>query len=265
MQSADESKRELLDKIGVLRSNCKGEKKPSILCLLKVISQNACEGKIKCFLERQWSSETGQQFDPYYKLKSDFATLKILELLKSRLSAKGLDITILTEAPSDIGRHDIVLVQRNPCKDDANATKKVRIEVKASLGLDFEQLDRYLWDYSPIILVRVITGHVAKLNPSNLHSYTLFSLRELSAKAERLITGKFYKIPGKECNSCCEAHCPHNSKNRFCKTPSLIKMSNEKFEEDLNLFFHNLSYVAERTVSLAMEEFGNTVSETIRA
>jgi len=255
MHDADESKRELLDKIGVLRSNCKGEKKPSVLSLLRAISQNACEGKIECLLERQESSEADQQFDPYYKLKSDFATLKILELLKSRLSGKGLDVTIFTEAPNDFGRHDIVIFQGHPCKDDVKAAKKVRIEVKASLGLDFEQLDRYLWDSSPLILARVITGQVVKLNPASLQPYILFSLTELNSKVERLISSRFYKIPGKECASCYDRYCEHNYGNRLRKTPCMITMSDKGFNEDLNHFLRNLCNVAEKTVSLVLEEF----------
>jgi hypothetical protein len=258
MQDPNELKRELLDKIRVLRSNCKGEKKPSMLSLLRTISQNACEAKINCLLQRQGSHEVERQFDPYYKLKSDFATLKILELLKLRLSAEGLDITILTEAPNDYGRHDIVLAQENTCKDNANVTKKVRIEVKASLGLDFEQLDRYLWDPSPIILVRVITGHVVKLDPSTFQSYIHFSLAELNAKVDRLISSKFYKIPGKECASCYDRYCEHNYRNRLWRAPCVITMSDEDFNEDLNRFLQNLRSVAEKTVSLALGELEST-------
>jgi hypothetical protein len=255
MQGADESKKELLDKIRILRNNCGSEEKPSILSLLRTVSHHTCERKIKCLMERQGLSGIDQQFDPYYKLKSDFATLKILELLKSRLSAKGLDVTILTEAPGDYGRHDIVLVQRSPCADDANVAKKVRIEVKASLGLDFEQLDRYLWDSSSIILTRVITGHVVKLNPSAFQSYILFSLTELNAKANRLISGKLYKIPGKECSSCYDYYCEHNCRNKLRKASHMVVMSDEDFNEDLKFFLQNLSSVAEKTVSLVLEEF----------
>jgi hypothetical protein len=260
VQNADQLKRELLEKIRVLRDNFKGEEKPSILSLLRVVSQDACEARIKYFLERGKPYETERQFDPYYKLKSEFATLKILELLKSRLTAEGLNVTILTEAPSDVGRHDIALIQRNPC--NAGDDKKVRIEVKASLGLDFEQLGRYLWDPSPVILARVITGHIVRLDPSKLQSYIVLCLKELNAKADRLISGKIIKISGMECTSCHASLCEHNRRKLSSRTRRLITMSDEALNEDLNLFLKNLCYVAEKTVSLAIEEFKSAINKS---
>jgi hypothetical protein len=76
MQTTDDLKRELLNKVRLLGSNQKAEKKQSMLSLLKLISQIACEEKIKFMLENQVASEESKQFDPYYKLKSEFATLR---------------------------------------------------------------------------------------------------------------------------------------------------------------------------------------------
>ena len=253
MYGVEVLRRELLDKLRILRERYRGSKKLSVISLLKTLSKHACERKAKYLLEEP-DFNAGIRFDPYYKQKSNFATLKILELLKSRLQANGLDASILTEVPSDIGRYDVAIVQGQPCRVyNCLRSEKVRIEVKASLGLDFEQLDRYLWDSSPIILARVITRHVAKLKPSKLKQHIYFSLKELNAKADRLLSHDLWEIPGKDCMSCSDFRCPHNS-NTHCRTQNMITMSDAEFNDDLNALFRNLSYVANRTVDLAIEE-----------
>jgi hypothetical protein len=46
----------------------------------------------------------------YYRQKSEFATIKILEHLKTRLLVEGVNVTILTEMPTDLGRYDVAVV-----------------------------------------------------------------------------------------------------------------------------------------------------------
>jgi len=179
--------------------------------------------------------------------------MKILECLKTRLHSEGLDATILTEAQSEIGRYDVVVIQSYPRQICNKSEEIVRIEVKASLGVNLEQIDRYLWGSSPLILARVITGHVAKIQPLALQSYVLFSLRELNAKADRLLSGKVYVMPGTSCLSCHDSNCQYN-RNRNGSWKGIVCMSDSEFERDLNSFFQNLSYVAERTASLVVEE-----------
>jgi len=250
----EKQKQELLAKMRIV-----GEKygwvqggRPLTVTLTKTLSSYVCERRIRHLLENADFKES-QRFDPYYRQKSEFATIRILEHIKTRVTANGLDAVILTEAPSDFGRYDVVVTQGYPCKVYANSEERVRIEVKASLGLDLEQLERYLWDPSPLILARVITRHVAKIEPLKLQSYVLFSLRELNAKAERLLSSKFYTIPGTTCTACHDNSCPHNrSKSR--NPVNVLTMPDSEFAEDLKSFFLNLSYVAEKTANLVVEE-----------
>jgi len=245
--------RTLGDRYGLFREN-----HLSTIRFAKILSSYACERQIKNLLENGAFAKENQRFDPYYQQKSQFATVKILECLKTRLHSNGVDATILTEAPSEIGRYDIVIFQNYPRKVDARGEETVRIEVKASLGLNLEQIDRYLWDSSLLILVRVITGHVAKIQPLALRRYVLFSLRELNAKADRLLSNKLYAIPGTSCLSCLDNNCPHNrSKNE--RSMGIVTMRDSEFERDLNSFFQNLSYVAERTASLVVEEMKGVI------
>jgi len=257
----DKQKEELLAKVRTLgdRYGSANKDRFSTIDLVKMLSSYVCERRIKYLLQNCGFAKESQKFDSYYRQKSEFATVKILECLKTRLYSNGVNATILTEAPSEVGRYDVIVIQDYPYKVYAKGEEIVRIEVKASLGLNLEQIDRYLWDSSPLILARVITGHVAKIQPLALQSYILFSLRQLNAKADRLLSGKLYTIPGTSCLSCPDSNCHYNrSKNR--KSMNIVTMPDSEFERDLNSFFQNLSYVAERTASLVVEEMKGVVS-----
>ncbi len=232
--------------------------RPLTMTLAKTMSSYVCERQIRHLLENANFAKESQRFDSYYRQKSEFATLRILEHLKTSLVANGLNVVILTEVSSDIGRYDIVVTRCSPRKASANGVERIRIEVKASLGLDLEQLERYLWDPSPLILVRVITGHVAKIEPLKLQSYVLFSLRELNAKTERLLSGKFYTIPGTTCTACLESSCPHN-RTKGRAPVGMVTIPDNEFEEDLKAFFLNLGYVAEKAASFVVEELKDVV------
>jgi hypothetical protein len=258
-QEVEEQKQELLSKLRLLREKhggtCKGQL--SVITLANIMSKYACERQIRHLLESGDLREN-QRFDPYYRQKSEFATIKILEHIKTKLTTNGLPATILTEAPSDIGRHDIVIIRGYPCKIYAKDEEIIRIEIKASLGLNLEQIDRYLWDSSPLILARVATGHVAKIEPLTLQSYVLFSLRALNAKLNRLASDKFFTIPGMACMSCTDYSCAYNKNKERKKFVSIITMADSEFTEDLNSFFKNICYVAKRVASLVIDELRST-------
>ena len=257
----EEQKEELLAKLRMIAERYgwvyKGQ--PCVAKLARTISMYACERQIKHLLQSARFADDGQRFDAYYREKSEFATLKILDCLKTRLSAHGVDAAILTEVPSDIGRYDVAIVQGYPCKVHSKGEEIIRVEVKAGLSVNLEQIERYMWDPSPLILVRVITGHVAKIEPPKLRPYVLFSLKELHAKADRLLSGKFYAIPRATCTVCSDSDCPHN---RTRESTGIVTFPDVKFLEDLNLFFQNLSYAAERTASLIIEELKGVTAES---
>jgi len=255
LQDVDELKQELLSKLRTLgeRYEWTHNGRPSVIMVAKTVSSYACERQIKHLLENGNLAKENQKFDSYYRQKSEFATLKILECLKRKLTAEHVDAEVLTEVPSDVGRYDVVVIQGYPCKVFSSGEEIVRIEVKASLGLNFEQIDRYLWDSSPLILARIVTGHVAKLEPPTLQAYINFSLKELNAKVDRLTADNIYTIPGTACMSCIDHSCPNN-RGDCKKRVSVVTMPDSEFGDDITSFFQNLSYVAEKTASMVIEE-----------
>ena len=255
-QCAPEKQDKLVKKIETLAVCCGWPHKHHmpIATLLKLISNYSCESRIiQALVNKEINENT--RFDSYYRKKSEFATIKILDRVKTTLSTNGIEATVLTEVRTDVGRYDAVVALGDLNKALTGNTRRVRIEIKASAGLDFEQLGRYLWEPSPLILVRVVMGHVAKLSPSELQSYVTFSLEELTAKVDRLLSQKFYVVSGIDCTDCLDSKCPYTRRKRVGRrNQKVITLPDTEFADDLSSFFKNLSYVAERTAIMVVEE-----------
>lgn len=226
--------------------------KPSIISVAKMLTSNICERRTLHLLN---NPNTGQskKFDSIYREKSQYATLKILDHLKSRLIAEGVNAHIATETKSDFGIYDVTILQGEPCSIIRNGEQKVRLEIKASLGLPLEQLERYLWDDSPLIVIRVITGQVTLFRPREMRELVLFSTLTVLEKLVRLSNGRAYTVPGNYCSHCPDIDCQFNKSKQEALT-RMIKMSDSDFGADLGSFFANLPHVASRTADLVIQE-----------
>jgi hypothetical protein len=231
--------------------------------LIKTVSTHSCEKRIMYQISNNALSESGK-FDTYYRQKSAFATIKILDRVKTALSANGLEATILTEVFADSARYDAIVTPGKMGEFHSWDNKNVRIEIKASLGLDFEQLGRYLWYRSPLILVRVITRHLTKIYPSEIKPYVSFSLEELCSKVDRLLSQKSYAVPGVDCTGCPNSECAYGAERRRNGRSNFVTLSDIEFGEDLKLFYRNLSYVAERTAIMVVEELKGFTLATLK-
>ena len=217
----------------------------------KLVLSNACERQID--FELRNPTTEAKKFDAIYKEKSDYATIKILDHLKTKLDQLGVQASIATEVKDSVGVYDVTIVQGNPCEIWQGSRKVVRLEIKASLGLPLEQLERYLWNPTPLVLVRVIPGQVTLLKPSELTDFVRFSLEANQAKAERLLQGKFYTVPGNYCTFCRDIVCSFNPKREH-NVDTMVRMKDSEFGMDLRSFLTNLPYVAERTATLVVQE-----------
>jgi len=224
----------------------------STAALIRILGSCICDRKIEYLFKNPNALKRERKFDSYYREKSSFATMTVLDRIKSALLVNDLNAQIQTEKRSEVGRYDVVLALDSPCKVYAGGEEALRIEVKASLGINLEQIARYLWDPSPLILVRIMTRHVTKIEPVALQPYVLFMLRELIKKVDRVLLNKSYTISGTDCYSCPDSDCPHNRHRP--KFESLIRMRNDDFGEDLTSFLCNLSYVSDATATIVVEE-----------
>jgi len=258
--SVEKKRQELLSKLFTLSRTLSPRQRRTAIELVRILSSYACDEKVKYLIENPSDRADQAVFDGYYREKSRYATIFIIDQIKSALSANGMRADIKTEQWSDIGRYDIVIAR---CHEDENRAinEELRVEVKASLGIDLEQIVRYLWHQSPLILVRVLTRHVAELEPSKLQQFAICSIRKITAAADRIFAGQVYTVPGLDCLKCPNGRCPYYvAASR--KASSLVALSDDDFGRDLEVFLQNLNFVSEKTVSLIMEKFGKGSSGT---
>jgi hypothetical protein len=224
--------------------------KVGVASIAKLLGSNACERRIS--FELRNNSEQTTRFDSFYREKSEYATLKILDHLKRRLVDKGYEAAIATEVKDDVGIYDVTIVQGTPCEILRRDELLVRLEIKASLGLPLEQIERYLWRPSPLILVRVPLGQVSTLRPSDLEEFVRFSQASMLAKASRLLEGQSYVVPGRYCRSCLDLACKFNTRGQDGNR-MMVSMSDTEFDLDLHVFMRNLPFVSERTAELVID------------
>jgi hypothetical protein len=237
---------------------------PKIASVAKLLAATPCERRISCLLKNHNWQESSQRFDPLYRLKSEYAVLKILDQLKTKLIAAGLQVSIATEAEYDFGVSDIRITLAK--SQGETKSRIVRIEVKAGLGISLEQLERYLWNESPLIVVRVMTRHVAVLKPVLLRRFIRDTMRAAIAKGKRLANGTFQELPGTHCGDCPDFGCSYNRCRHQAEKP-MVKIRENEFESDLQSFFENIPLIAEKVADITINlltESDSEVSETER-
>ena len=256
MQESKSAYEELMTKINelALRHNYTVAGKLRTASVLKLLTSNICEEKIRYDLEAKEEADSDDVFDSIYAERSSFATNVIIDTLKSAIAKEGFKVGIVTEQKSDVGRYDIVIEAGNPCIVYSNGqAKRIRIEVKASFGLSFEQIQRYLFDPSPLILARVLPSQVIKLDPLTLQSFIDFSARTLIEKSDRILNNKGYLVRGPHCPQCSNNVCPFFPK-RSEDRRRLVTMNEEELAWEMQLFMNNLPRVATRVAELVLEE-----------
>jgi len=255
MQESQSAYQELMAKINelALRYNYTVAGKLRTGSVLKLLTSNVCEERIRHDLEAKEEADGDEVFDSIYAERSSFATNVIIDVLKSALIREGFIVRIATEQKFDVGRYDIVIEAGNPCIVYSNErTKRIRIEVKASFGLPFEQIQRYLFDPSSLILARVLPGQVIKLDPLTLQSFIDFSARTLIEKSERILNNKGYLVRGPHCSQCRNDACPFLPKREDRRR--LVTMNEEELAWEMQLFLNNLPHVATKVAELVLEE-----------
>lgn len=192
-------------------------------------------------------------FDSYYLEKHELAKRKLVDRLKSALVESKIDLQILTET-GELGRNDVVVIRngRRLAVEGPNGDT-LAIEIKASLGLDLSQIERYLLTGERLLLVRVLTQQVKLLDPNEHVEFLYESIKDVTAKAQRILDGKTILIPGVECNRCSLLQCPHN-RVREVDGRRFIRMDQEEFDEDPDLFLKQLYPTIEKAVTVILSE-----------
>jgi hypothetical protein len=154
---------------------------------------------------------------------------------------------------SELGRRDVVISDERQLTIKTNG-KTLPVEIKASIGLDLAQIERYLLSGEPLLLVRIMTGQVKLLKPSDFSVYIEQSIRDLSDKAVRILDGHPFLVTGYECNRCPVRSCPHNRTRKPIR--GFVCMKQDEFDVDLQDFLTNLYPTIDRAVQVTLEELG---------
>jgi hypothetical protein len=220
--------------------------------VMKILADHECERLIIHLLRNP--DVENNKFDRYYSEKHEFCKRKLVERLKNKLEGMGRRVSISTEMKSDTGRYDLIIVSGQQIKIlDENGKEKIVIEIKASLGIDLFQIERYLWDDLTLIIVRVVTSHVKKIKTVECLNFLLESLRDLAKKANRILANKPIVVPRRDCCMCQDMGCKYNENNKTSHFHRIV-MGNEEFKLDMDELFKNIYTAIDEAVEMVAEE-----------
>jgi hypothetical protein len=219
--------------------------------IARLLNEVTCEERIMHQLTHPEERDQ-QRFDPYYAEKSRFGTLKIVDALKTRLLKENYTVAVGTEYRADFGVFDVAIVMGNPIVVMKKGEPALKVEIKGSLGIPLEQVDRYAWTDAPLVLARIITNNVVILHPDEMREFAQFSIESVAAKARRLVDGKPFLVPGPDCRDCGARSCAYYEGGRIQRP--IMKMNDAEFGPDLETFFRNLPVVAEKVSDVVVQE-----------
>ena len=227
--------------------------KPRVATVMKVLSENECEGLIQYLLRNPASARNGS-FDRYYREKHEFYKRKLVDRLKNELEDAGFNVLIATEENVLTGRYDVAIFSGRQVRV-VNDQEQIAIEIKGSLGISLEQIERYLLNGTVIILVRVVTGHVVMLSAYEYIDFLVESLKDLTRKAERILRNKPVLVRGSQCRKCPVETCPYNIRSGNGKDDRFerITMGDEEFNFDLDMLFRNAYPTIKKVTEMVLE------------
>jgi hypothetical protein len=221
--------------------------------VIAMLASDPCERSIQFKLAntgaKDWTS-----FDPWYQSKSDLATSFILSSIVGRVSAEGYSVGVATETRDAIGTYDITIqkgAQGAPCMIFRGSDLLCRLEVKGSWGLPLAEIARYMLNPSPLVLCRVMPGTATLLEPAEQEEFVRFMAGLLASKAERVIHGPAYTIPGPPCGDCRDLLCSFNKYAGPRK--GRVTMREGEFGEDANTFLRNLPHICNASALLVLD------------
>ena len=216
-----------------------------------VLASTACEELAAHVIMNGGCFDDDARFDSYYREKHEVAKRKFVDRLKSELTNVDSGFQIRTEDTSELGRRDVVITNGKQLTIETNG-RTLPVEIKASVGLDLAQIERYLLSGEPLLLVRIMTGQVKLLKPSDFSAYIEQSIRDLSDKAVRILDGRPFLVTGYECNQCPVKSCPHNRARK--PNRRFVYMKQEEFDVDLSDFLRNLYPTIDEAVQVVLRE-----------
>lgn len=205
--------------------------------VVNLLLRHVCERCIMELLSNPAQNSHEDMFDRVWRNLHSYAVTLFLERLKNELASRRIDVAVVSEGECPTGRYDVLVINGRTIQILCDAEgRRVSVEFKTGLNIDFTQLEKYLWNGISLILVRVETGHVITLRTEEWMEFLKSSLKDRIEKAERILEGKAVLVPGKDCTECPLTTCRFNRYDP--KTGGLMKPENltrllENFKENL--------------------------------
>jgi hypothetical protein len=184
-------------------------------------------------------------------MKHEGAKLKLIDLLKSALTSARVSFQLLTEEEAELGRNDVVIVVNGGGLSVHGNGRRIVVEIKASLGFELAQLERYMLKGHPLLLVRIMTGQVTLIDPADHAKFLDDTALNFADKAQRMLEWKPILVPGYECRDCPATGCRYN---KYVPRSDLFHMKPEEFDADLQLYLRNLYPTVDKAVRMILDE-----------
>jgi len=219
--------------------------------VVNLLLRHVCERCIIELLSSPAHNNREDMFDKVWRNLHSYAVTLFLERLKNELASRKIDVAVVSEGECPTGRYDVLVINGRTVQiryDEKG--KRVSVEFKTGLNVDFAQLEKYLWNGISLILVRVETGHVVTFRTEEWREFLKHALQDRIAKAERILEGKAMLVPGEDCAKCPLTTCRFNRYDP--KTDGLTKPEN--LTRLMENFRENIYPAIENAVRAVLEE-----------
>jgi len=188
----------------------------------------------------------------------DYAVALLVERLKNELVDKGFPISIINEAETPTGKYDVLLMVDRGGVQILNGYGDICLEAKTGLNISLGQLEKYLWNGSTAVLVRLARGDAVLFKAQDWADFMKAALRDRIEKAKRILKGKAILVPGRDCKECLLKECRFNRNTLEKRGITKPRNMSELFEE-----FRMNAYVSiDAAVKLVTEELNKLLSES---
>jgi len=215
--------------------------------VIHMLERTTCDEEA-LWLLRNRNARVEIRVDGYWTSKHEYVKKKLVEKLANRFHDLHIPAEIVFESPGPTARQDILVTVKEP---DGSTKKRIVLEIKTGYGLDFNQLERLLWDNSAVVLIRAETGHATTLRANRYDALLTESLRNKIDRVRRLIEGHSYMIQGRDCSKCANQGCPLS---RRVSEPQMVVLRDEDFDTDLDGFLRTLPSTMNKAVDLVIHE-----------
>ncbi|MEM3592236.1 MAG: hypothetical protein QW702_09110 [Candidatus Bathyarchaeia archaeon] len=216
---------------------------------INLLLEHLCERYI---VEKLRLGYIEDEIDRIWRNLHDYSVALLVDRLKEELVTEGFPVSIVNEAENPVGRYDVLLIVNRGKVQILNCGGNICMEVKSGLNVALNQAEKYMWNGTLVVLVRLLTGDVITLRADEWTGFLKFALAQRIKKAERILEGKVILIPGRDCYECPLKTC------RFNKNGG--ERCLEGKVQDLNRLFKDFGQKAHITIEKAV----NVVAEELR-